>query len=105
MAHDSEMQRRFGAKISVTPLPSRDRQIFLLTGTGPHLAGLIRAHGGQPLFSGPGWALAELGFSQAMSLRGAPSIRTVCGVSIDPERIESLNQLVGQNTSGGDTHG
>jgi len=104
MTHDSEMQRRFGAKISVTPPPSRDRQIFLLTGTEQHLARLIRAQGGQPLFIGPGWALAELGFSQAMLLRGAPGIRTVSGVSIDPERIESLNQLVGQNTRGGVTH-
>jgi len=104
MKHDSEMERRFGAKISVTPPPSRDRQIFLLIGAGSHLAGLIRAQGGQPLFIGPGWALAELAFSQAMSLRGAPGIRTVCGVSIDPERIESLNQLVGQKTRRGDTH-
>jgi hypothetical protein len=105
MAHGSEMQRRFGAKISVTPPPSRDRQVFLLTGTGPHLAGLIRAQGGQPLFSGPGWALAELSFSQAMSLRGAPNIRTVCGVSIDPERIESLSRLTGRMTLQGGSHG
>jgi hypothetical protein len=96
MADDSEMQRRFGAKISVTPHPSRDRQIFLITGIGSHLAPLIKAQGGLPLFIGPGWALAELGFSQAMSLRSARSIRTVNGVSIDPERIESLNQLLGQ---------
>ncbi len=97
MAHDSEMERRFGAKIRVTPLPSRDRQVFLITGNGPHLAPLIKAQGGLPLFIGPNWALAELAFSQAMSLRSAPSVRTVNGVSIDPERIESLNQLLGQN--------
>ncbi len=105
MSHDSEMQRRFGAKISVTPPATLDRQIFLLTGTRTHLAGLISGQGGLPLFSGPGWALAELGFSQAMALRGTPGIRTVSGVWIDPERIESLNQLVRQNTKGGDTHG
>jgi len=97
-AHDAEMQRRFGAKISVTPPPSRDRQIFLLIGAGSRLVGLIRAQGTQPLFSGPGWALAELSFSQAMSLRGASGIRNVCGVSIDPERIKSLIQLSGQDT-------
>jgi hypothetical protein len=95
-ANDSEMQRRFGAKIDVTPTLAQDRQVFLVTGTGPALAGLIRAQGGQPLFSGPGWVLAEFGFWQAMSLRGLPNVRTVSGVSIDPERIESLNQLVGQ---------
>jgi hypothetical protein len=98
MPADSEMQRRFGAKISVTPPPSGDRQIFFVKGTGSHLAGLIRAHGGQMLFSGPGWALAELSFLQAMSLRGARGIRIVSGVSIDPQRIDSLKQLMGSNT-------
>lgn len=95
MENDSEMQRRFGATITVTRPPSQDRQVFLLTGTGPHLPSLIRAQGGHPLYIGPDWALAELAFSQAMSLRSAPSIRTVCGVSIDPERIESLNDMLG----------
>jgi hypothetical protein len=96
MARDSEMQRRFGAKIIVTPPPSGDRQIFFLAGAGSHLAGIIRAQGGLALFNGPGWALAELSFQQAMSLRGIPGIRTVCGVSIDPQRIESLKQLMSQ---------
>jgi hypothetical protein len=94
--NDSEMQRRFGAKVDVTPTFARDRQVFLITGAGPTLAGLIRAQGGQPLFSGPSWVLAQLGFSQAMSLRGSPDIRAVSGVSIDPERIESLHRLTGQ---------
>jgi hypothetical protein len=95
VANNSDMQRRFGAKIGVTPTSARDRQVFLITGAGPSLVGLIQAQGGLPLFGGPGWVLAELGFSQAMSLRGSPNIRTVSGVSIDPERIESLNQLIG----------
>lgn len=97
--NDSEMQRRFGAKVDVTPTSARDRQVFLITGAGATLAGLVQAQGGQPLFSGPGWMLAQLGFSQAMSLRGSPEIRTVSGVSIDPERIDSLQRSLNPLTA------
>jgi len=98
MVRDSEMQRRFGAKISVTPQSSSDRQIFLFVGqSGRFLAGLITAQGGKHLLAGPGWVLAELGFSQAISLCGAFGVRMVGGVSIDPETVESLHHVVGLN--------
>ena len=96
---DSAMQRRFGANVDVTPTSTTDRQVFLVTGSDPHLAGVVRAGRGRQLFAGPGWILAELSFSEAMLLRGLPNVRAVCGVSIDPQRIEALKRLFGQETT------
>ena len=96
MSRDSEMQRRFGAKINVTPPSASDRQIFFLTtDPGVSLTGLVTAQGGTSLLTGPGWLLAELSFTRAMSLRGAPGIRMIGGVSIDAQ-IEGVNLPPGQ---------
>jgi hypothetical protein len=98
MERESEMQRRFGATVKVTPPTTSDRQMFLILGKSKtFLAGLTTARGGRLLLGGPGWVLAEMSFPQAMSLRAVAGVRMVGGVSINPDRLEFLRKLIEQS--------
>jgi hypothetical protein len=96
MERESEIQRRFGAKISVKSPAIKDRQLFVILGNRPDLlAGRIAGLGGKLVMGGPNWVLAELEFSRATSLRGTPGVRTVAGVSVDPAQLGKFRDLLG----------
>ena len=95
MDRESEMQRRFGAKISLKSPAITDRQLFLILGSRSNLlAGQIAGLNGKLVMAGPNWVLAELGFSQAMSLRGSPGVRSVAGVNVDAERLGKIREML-----------
>jgi hypothetical protein len=95
MNRESEIQRRFGAKISLKSPAITDRQLFLILGGGPNLlAGRIAGLDGKVALAGPNWVLAEMGFSQAMSLRGSPGVRVVAGVNVDAERLGKIRDML-----------
>ena len=86
-----EMVRRFGARVSVTRPQASDRQLFLILGVNQ---AVLRSHvsgrGGKLFLGGPNWVLAEMQYSQAMALRGAPGVHLLGGVTIDPERWKQI---------------
>jgi len=91
MNRESEIQKRFGASVKVTPLASSESQLFLILGPDRgRLAGLVSGYDGRLVLSGPGWGLAEMGFSRAMALRGHPEVRLAGGVSVDAERLKQF---------------
>ena len=96
MNQESEMQRRFGAKVMATQLAAAaEIQLFLIrVNEGVRLASLLAALGGKTVMTGPNWVVAEMAFSQAMALRGTRGVLIAGGVSMDSERISQLRKML-----------
>jgi len=98
MNDDSDMQRRFGAKMKVSRPPDADRQLFFILGSvSGQLAGTISGLDGKVVLQGPNWVLAEMGFSSAMALRRIPGVRLAGGVSMDSARAEQIRKVLELN--------
>ncbi len=96
MSRESQIARQFGASVKLRRGQSSDKQLFLVRYDPLNAAapGRVRALGGNIVFGGSGWILAELSFSPAMSLERAPGFHSVRGVSIDPRRLEMFRRAV-----------
>lgn len=96
MSMESQVARQFGATIRLERGNSTDRQLFIIRFRlpGDPVPGFVRAKGGRIVLGGRAWMLAEIAYSQAMSLQRAPGIISVRGVSIDPKRLELFRRAV-----------
>ena len=95
MNQESEMQRRFGAKVTATQPAAGGIQLFLIrVNEGVRLASLLAALGGKTVMAGPNWIVAEMAFSQAMALRATRGVLIAGGVSMDSERISQLRKML-----------
>ena len=96
MNQESEMQRRFGAKVMATQLAAAaEIQLFLIrVNEGVRVSSLLAGLGGKTVMVGPNWIVAEMGFSQAMALRATRGVLIAGGVSMDSERISQLRKML-----------
>ncbi len=53
MERESEMQRRFGARVITTPSAVAENELFFILGSIARLAPLISVLGGKIVFAGP----------------------------------------------------
>ncbi|CAN5173062.1 hypothetical protein BH24ACT19_BH24ACT19_14000 [soil metagenome] len=94
---DLGIDKSFGAKVDLAFPESDQRQLFLIKFSSSDIrpAALARFHGGQIVLEGRNWAIVELGFNEAMGVRGTREVALVGGISLTAERFATFGRLTG----------